>query len=269
MKQVVVRACSWLSGRIATLSIGLIAVGMASAPRPAWAQWSGTSPVWTNSNVGIGTASPDQKVTVSQGSVAIRDSSGANGGQTLYSANTATSGVNYGAVLFAVGSGASANTAGYFSASGATWNFGVRIVNPAAGPNSWALYADATAPSYFAGNVGIGTTNPTYKLSVNGPVRAKEVIVETGWSDYVFHPSHRLQPLNEVAAYIARNHHLPGIPSEAEVKENGVSLGEMQSRLLAKIEELTLHLIQEHERNDRLEQQNREIMEKVARLHAQ
>jgi hypothetical protein len=54
MKQghcVVVRACSWLSGRFGTLIIGLIAVGMASVPRPAWAQWNGTNPVWTNSNV--------------------------------------------------------------------------------------------------------------------------------------------------------------------------------------------------------------------------
>jgi hypothetical protein len=109
------------------------------------------------------------------------------------------------------------------------------------------------------GNVGIGTTNPTSKLSVNGTIQAKEVVVNTGWSDYVFHPAYRLKPLTEVAAYIRRNHHLPGIPSEAEVRENGVSLGEMQSKLLAKIEELTLHTIQ-------LDQQNRELQARIARL---
>jgi len=61
---------------------------------------------------------------------------------------------------------------------------------------------------------------------------------------------------------------LPDIPSEAEVREKGVSLGEMQTKLLAKIEEITLHMIQEHERNDRLEQQNRELQERIARLEA-
>ena len=121
------------------------------------------------------------------------------------------------------------------------------------------------------GNVGIGTISPTYKLSVNGTIGTKEVIVTaTGWSDYVFAPGYRLKPLEEIALYIKANHHLPDIPTEAEVKENGVSLGEMQSKLLARIEELTLHMIQEHERNDRLEQsvyqlqkQNQELRERI------
>ena len=108
--------------------------------------------------------------------------------------------------------------------------------------------------------MGIGTTNPTSKLSVNGTITTKEVVVTaTGWSDYVFLPAYRLKPLPEVAAYIQQNHHLPGIPSESEVRDNGISLGEMQSKLLAKIEELTLHAIQ-------LDQQNRDLQERLARL---
>jgi len=63
------------------------------------------------------------------------------------------------------------------------------------------------------GNVGIGTTNPTQKLSVNGTVRAKEVIVDTGWSDYVFAPDYALEPLSEVEARIKAEKHLPGMPS--------------------------------------------------------
>jgi len=94
------------------------------------------------------------------------------------------------------------------------------------------------------GNVGIGTTNPTQKLSVNGTIRAKEVIVDTGWSDYVFEDSYRLAPLSEVESHIKANKHLPGIPSAAEVAEHGVSMGDMQSKLLAKIEELTLYMIE-------------------------
>jgi len=93
------------------------------------------------------------------------------------------------------------------------------------------------------GNVGIGTTNPTQKLSVAGTIRAYAVVVDTGWSDYVFDPNYRLAPLSEVEAQIKAEKHLPGIPSAAEVAEHGVSLGDMQSKLLAKIEELTLRQI--------------------------
>jgi hypothetical protein len=94
------------------------------------------------------------------------------------------------------------------------------------------------------GNLGIGTTNPTHKLAVNGTIKAKEVIVETtGWSDYVFADDYALQPLAEVEAHIKTNKHLPGIPSATEVAAQGVSIGDMQARLLAKIEELTLYQI--------------------------
>ena len=118
-----------------------------------------------------------------------------------------------------------------------------------------------------AGNFGIGTTTPQYLLSVKGTVGAEEFIVtNTGWSDYVFQPGYRLRPLSEVDAYIQANHHLPDIPSEAEVKEKGVSVGEMQSKLLAKVEELTLHMIQAEERNNRLEEQNQELRDRLARL---
>ena len=85
------------------------------------------------------------------------------------------------------------------------------------------------------------------------------MIVDILWSDYVFRPSYRLRPLSEVAAYIQANHHLPEMPAAAEVAKKGVSVGDMQAKLLAKIEELTLHAIQ-------LEQQNRELQERVGRL---
>jgi hypothetical protein len=93
------------------------------------------------------------------------------------------------------------------------------------------------------GNVGIGTTNPAQKLSVNGSIRAHEVIVDTGWSDYVFAADYALAPLSEVEAHIKAHHTLPGVPSASEVADQGIRVGDMQAKLLAKIEELTLHQI--------------------------
>jgi len=107
-----------------------------------------------------------------------------------------------------------------------------------------------------SGNVGIGTPNidPAYKLSVGGSIRAMEVKVETGWADYVFGKGYKLKPLSELNDYIRQNKHLPGVPSAAEVKENGVKVGETESLLLRKIEELTLYLIEMKKDDDILKQ---------------
>ena len=101
-----------------------------------------------------------------------------------------------------------------------------------------------------AGRVGIGTTDQTYPLSVNGTIEAKEVLVQSGWSDYVLAPAYHLEPLKDVAASIRREGHLPGVPSAVEVAEHGAKLGEIQTILLAKIEELTLHAIEQERRLD-------------------
>jgi hypothetical protein len=95
------------------------------------------------------------------------------------------------------------------------------------------------------GNVGIGTTTPKEKLSVNGKIRAKEIKVETtNWPDYVFAKSYPLPTLQETEKHIKEKGHLPGIPSAEEVKANGIDLGTMNAKLLQKIEELTLYLIE-------------------------
>lgn len=95
------------------------------------------------------------------------------------------------------------------------------------------------------GNVGIGTDNPTYKLSVLGNIRSTEVVVETGWADYVFDPAYSLLPLTEVERFIGQHRHLPNIPSAIEIQKSGLPLGDTQKKMMEKIEELTLYLIQQ------------------------
>ncbi len=108
------------------------------------------------------------------------------------------------------------------------------------------------------GNVGIGTLAPTEKLSVNGKIRAKEVKVEiANWPDFVFAKSYTLPTLQEIEAHIKEKGRLPGISSAEEVKANGVDLGDMNAKLLQKIEELTLHLIEK-------DKQMREIIKENA-----
>jgi len=166
----------------------------------------------SSGNVGIGTTSPTYALslgsTLGRG-VAVFESSG---GANVYG-------------LFAAGAGAGGSD-----------------------PYRTIIYANGleTISATYAGNVGIGTASPSHRLSVNGTIKTKEVIVETtGWADHVFADDYRLAPLDEVEAHIRAKKHLPGIPSAATVAEQGISLGEMQAKLLEKIEELTLHVIRQ------------------------
>jgi hypothetical protein len=108
------------------------------------------------------------------------------------------------------------------------------------------------------GNVGIGTLNPKgYKLAVAGTIGGRSVkVTQETWADFVFHRDYKLPALSEVADYIEKNAHLPGIPTESEVKENGIDLGEMNKLLLQKVEEQMLYIIQ-------LSKQVQELSQKV------
>jgi hypothetical protein len=113
------------------------------------------------------------------------------------------------------------------------------------------------------GNVGVGTDAPSEKLSVNGNVRAKKVIVtQNGWSDYVFNDDYKLKPLSEVEVFIKRNKHLPDIPSAKEVEEKGISVGDNQALLLKKIEELTLYVIELKKENQQHSQRIQKLEQK-------
>lgn len=85
---------------------------------------------------------------------------------------------------------------------------------------------------------------------------------ERQWADYVFAPTYRLQPLSEVEQYIQKNKHLPGVPGAAEMVKEGVNLTSLLATLVKKNEELTLHLISQQKRIERLEKQNDTLRKK-------
>jgi len=100
--------------------------------------------------------------------------------------------------------------------------------------------------SYLSsGNVGIGTTTPSEKLSVNGNIRSQKVIVtQSGWPDYVFSPFFKLKPLSQVGQFIDQYKHLPGMPSAKKIAEEGIDVGATETVIVRKIEELTLYMIE-------------------------
>lgn len=116
------------------------------------------------------------------------------------------------------------------------------------------------------GKVGIGTKDFTgnHKLRVEGSIGSREVVVEaSGWSDFVFANNYQLRSLDKVEEFIIKNNHLPEIPSEKEVFEKGINLGEMDAKLLQKIEELTLYVIELNKQNQTQQKEIEELKNKI------
>jgi hypothetical protein len=216
-----------------------------------------------NSNMGLGTANPQAKLHIQGGSL------GSNVGNTIDLLKLHSAG----------GSGGNNSYLDFFTyrfASGNDWlTSSTRIQQTIDGSKQafiefnpenmrWgmALGTNSTARLYIGdnGRVGIGTTNindANYKLFVETGIRTRKVKVDVNsWADYVFSPTYKLPTLKEVEIFIKQHQHLPDVPSEAEVKKEGLDLGDSQALLLKKIEELTLYVI---EQNKRTEKQNENI----------
>ena len=125
------------------------------------------------------------------------------------------------------------------------------------------------------GKVGIGTESPNYELDVIGTIRSQEIKVDLDGADFVFEEDYDLRTLEEVESFVKENKHLPEIEPAAEMEEKGTDLGELNTKLLQKIEELTLYMIEQNKETKSIKTQlnsltneNTELKEKIEILEA-
>jgi len=153
-----------------------------------------------------------------------------------------------------------------------TWTMG----GDGANNGGCAIWGNVKGTIYFASIPSTGTGSQTLtdvqiaqyvklKLLSNGTLMAREVQVTAlnyNWPDFVFEKDYSLMNLSETEAFIKENKHLPEIPSAKEIEENGLNLGEMQAKLLQKIEELTLHAIEQQKLIEELQKRLSELENK-------
>lgn len=196
---------------------------------------------YSEGNVGLGTSTPKEKFHI-EGKLLVDAFSRGNGNGLFFREGFSSSNIYNLSIITFDHSGSNAD--------GLSIN-GYDGISFSTGSNSRNERMRITQN----GNVGIGTTNPgSWKLAVNGNIRAKEIKVETDWADYVFESDYDLPTLKEVETHIQTHGHLINIPSAKEVEANGIELGEMNKLLLEKIEELTLYIIQLEKRVSKIEQ---------------
>jgi hypothetical protein len=202
---------------------------------------TGVINVANSSKVGIGTIAPGDKLTVQDA-----DGTVTAGQHSIASFIRLTGADTRGVILGYYADGTNVNAAVVRSSNGTDM-----LLQP------------------LLGNVGIGTTTTgSYKLAVEGTIGARRLKItqQATWADFVFQSDYQLPPLQEVENYIKTNKHLAGIPSESEVKKEGIDVGEMNKLLLQKVEELTLYMIEEHKQKQKMQEVIEELLKTTKEL---
>lgn len=220
------------------------------------AQWNGTTPIWTNSSIGIGTDSPQTLLNINVGSGGLNSTAGLRiGGLDNYSSLELGIDGDYDGMIRSYGNNLN-YYAGHWKVIGnvASENHSHNWFTSREGSSDWSTIKMTLNQD---GYLGIGTKNPAYKLDVIGIIRAREIKVDLKGADFVFENHYKLMPLNELEKFVKEQKHLPGIAPAEEMEKNGTNLGDLNSKLLQKLEELTLYTI---EQSKRLEQQKQELI---------
>jgi len=110
---------------------------------------------------------------------------------------------------------------------------------------------------------GIGTTSPDYELDVLGTIRTRELKVDMLGADFVFEEDYPLRPISELEEFVKANKHLPEIAPAKEMQANGVNQSEMNQKLLQKIEELTLYMIEQNKKTNKVVEENKELRKEI------
>lgn len=144
----------------------------------------------------------------------------------------------------------------------------IKISNPALTSSSKVIFEVKNN-----GQVFIGTRHPNFAhsdalLGVDGKALFTSVYInQLSWADYVFKPNYKLPDLKDVEAYYLKNQHLPEIPSEKEIVENGMNVGDISVLLLKKIEELTIYTVDLNKQIKKLQEQNSDLQKKMNNLN--